>query len=242
MIGLGRALRTSRVAQATEIALVFLVAAAVVAVGWRLVGANPLGRQAVVWVANILMLVTVWIGLRLRAQTWEHFGLSLRWNGRRALGRTVLQSIVVCVLALAAFVVGTVAMKNVTVAPAGADLSGYNYLQGNLPLLLLALAAVYVVSSFGEEMLYRGFLINRLAEIGSAGRLAWSVSIVTSAVVFGLAHFDWGIVGIVQTAFMGLALAISYLVTKRNLWALVLAHAYIDTLLLVQMYSGVAPP
>ncbi len=93
-----------------------------------------------------------------------------------------------CVLALAAFVVGTVAMKNVTVAPAGADLSGYNYLQG------------------------------------------------------GLAHFDWGIVGIVQTAFMGLALAISYLVTKRNLWALVLAHACIDTLLLVQMYSGVAPP
>jgi len=44
----------------------------------------------------------------------------------------------------------------------------------------------------------------------------------------------------VQTAFMGLALAIAYLVTKRNLWVLVLAHVYIDTLLLVQLYS--APP
>jgi hypothetical protein len=30
---------------------------------------------------------------------------------------------------------------------------------------------------------------------------------------------------------MGLALAISYLVVKRNLWVLVLAHAYIDSLL-----------
>jgi len=242
MTNLGRALRTSAVAQAAEIAFVFLVAAAVVSVGWTLVGDDALGRQAVVWVANVLMLITIWIGLRLRGQTWEHFGLRLRWGGRRALGRTVLQSIIVCVLALTAFVVGTVAMKDVAAAPAGADMSGYHYLQGNLPLLLLALAAVYVVSSFGEEMLYRGFLINRLAEIGKAGRVAWGIAAGTSAVTFGLAHFDWGIVGVVQTTFMGLVLAISYLVTQRNLWALVLAHAYIDTVLLVQMYTGVAAP
>jgi hypothetical protein len=48
------------------------------------------------------------------------------------------------------------------------------------------------------------------------------------------------VVGIVQTTFMGLALAASYLLVKRNLWVLVLAHAYIDTVLLVQMYLG--PP
>jgi hypothetical protein len=66
------------------------------------------------------------------------------------------------------------------------------------------------------------------------------MAVVISAVVFGLAHFDWGIVGILQTTFMGLALAISYLVVKRNLWVLVLAHAYIDTVLLVQMYIGPA--
>ena len=45
-------------------------------------------------------------------------------------------------------------------------------------------------------------------------------------------------VGIVQTTFMGLALTVSYVLVKRNLWVLVLAHAYIDTLLLVQMYLG----
>ena len=45
-------------------------------------------------------------------------------------------------------------------------MSSYEYLQGNLPMLLLSLAGVYIVSSFGEEVLYRGFLINRLAEIG----------------------------------------------------------------------------
>lgn len=40
---------------------------------------------------------------------------------------------------------------------------------------------------------------------------------------------------------MGLALAAAYLFGHRNLWPLVLAHAYIDTLLLVPMYLGTTP-
>ena len=97
---------------------------------------------------------------------------------------------------------------------------------------------MYVVSSFGEEAIYRGFLMNRLAELATGGRVAWSMAIVISAIVFGLVHFDWGVVGIVQTALMGLALAVSYLAVGRNLWVVVLAHACIDTLLLVQLYLG----
>lgn len=159
---------------------------------------------------------------------------SARW------ARTVLQAVIVLVFALAACVAGSLVMMKVTPGPTQADMSGYTYLQGNLPMLLLALAGVYVVSSFGEEVLYRGFLLNRLAAIGPHGKASWPLAALTSAVIFGLAHFDWGIVGVVQTAFMGLALAIAYLVTKRNLWALVLAHAGMDTMLLVQMYG--APP
>ena len=49
----------------------------------------------------------------------------------------------------------------------------------------------------------------------------------------------WGVMGIMQTTFMGLALGISYLLVKRNLWVLILAHAYMDTVLMVQMYLGV---
>ena len=107
-------------------------------------------------------------------------------------------------------------------------------------MFLLALAGVYVVSSFGEEVIYRGFLMTRISEMGAGGRLAWSVAIIISAIVFGLVHFGWGVFGIGQTAFMGLALAISYLLVKRNLWVLVLAHGYLDTLLLSQLYLAPA--
>lgn len=237
---LGRPLEGSRAARFVEIMLVFLVAFAVILIGWQFTGNNPLARQAVVWVANVLMLLTVWIGLRLRGQTWDHFGLPFRFGGLRWLVRTFLLSVVVVILALAGFIVGSMVISAVGAGQQGSDMSAYNYLRGNLPMLLAALGAVYVVSSFGEEVIYRGFLINRIAEIGKRSKAAWMLAVVASSVVFGLAHFDWGIVGIVQTTFMGLALGICYLVVKRNLWVLVLAHACMDTLLLLQLYQAPA--
>jgi len=221
-----------------EILLVFLVAFVIVAVGWRIVGSNALARQAVVWAANVAMLLTIWLALRARGQGWAHLGLPFRFGGGRALIRAAVRAVLVLVAALAAFVAGSILATPLAPAAGAADMSGYDYLQGNLPMLLAALAAVYVVSSFGEEVVYRGFLMTRVAESGGNTKLAWGAALATSAVVFGAVHFDWGIVGVVQTTCMGLVLAAAYLLVKRNLWVLVLAHAAMDTLLLVQVYLG----
>jgi membrane protease YdiL (CAAX protease family) len=221
-----------------------VVALVVIGAGWAMVGENALARQAVVWLANIAMLLTVWAGLRLRGQTVAHFGLGIARGERPALLRTFWQSILVFLAGLAGFVAGSVIAGMVMGGPpgAGGDLSGYEYLQGNLPMLLLALAAILIASSFGEEFLYRGFLMTRVAEMGGGGRGAWRVAVAVSAVVFGLIHFGWGLFGIIQTTFMGLALAVAYLLVGRNLWVLVLAHAYLDILLLVQLYlAGKSP-
>ena len=236
MTGFGRALLHSKPVQVGEIVALFVVALAVIVLAAPLAGENPVASQGVVWVANILMLVMVWLGLRLRGQGWAHFGLSFRGANRRIVVRAVLRSLMVFVAAVAAFLVGAVVMANIVGIPEGADMSGYNYLSGNLPMLILALVGVYIVSSFGEEVVYRAFLINRIAELGGGGKTAWRVAVVISSVVFGFAHFGWGATGIVQTGFMGLALGVSYLVVGRNLWVLILAHAYMDTILMVQMY------
>jgi len=237
---LGRILEDNKLAKTAEIVFVFTVAFVVIAIGWDLVGDDTFARQAVTWVANVLMILVVWMGLRIRGQTWEHFGLSFRFGGIRVLGRTLLLSLVVLVVAGAGFVVGSIVAANLMPIPEGANMGGYDYMQGNLPMLLLALAGVYVVSSFGEEVIYRGFLINRIAEMGDGSKTALRLAVVVSAIVFGLVHFGWGLFGIVQTTFMGLALAIAYLVVKRKLWVLILAHAYMDTVLLVQVYLGTA--
>ncbi|MBT8447472.1 MAG: CPBP family intramembrane metalloprotease [Gammaproteobacteria bacterium] len=234
----------STAARLGEILLVVAVAGITITAGWALVGDGMLARQGVLWIANVLMLLTVYAGLRVRGQGWAHFGLDFGWPGWRAALVNVLKSLAVCVVALAAFMLGAVLMVVITGqggAPEKADMSSYAWLQGNLPMFLVALAAVYLVSSFGEEVIYRGFLINRIAELGGNGRAAIVVAVLISSVVFGLIHFGWGPVGIVQTTLMGLALAVAYLLLKRRLSILVLAHAYMDTLLLLPIYLSPAP-
>ena len=103
-------------------------------------------------------------------------------------------------------------------------------------MLLAALVAVFIGSSIGEEVIYRGFLITRLSELGANGKWATRSSVVVSAIVFGLVHYNWGVMGIIQTTFMGLALGISYVLVGRNLWIPILAHGYMDTILLVGQY------
>lgn len=224
-----------------EIAFVAAVASIAIIVGWRIAGENPLGRQFAVWIANVLMLTAVWIGLRLRRQTWEHFGLRTGPVDRRSLWRTGWQSILVLAFALVAFMVGSVVASMLFGQQAQSDMSGYSYLQGNLPLFLLALAGVYVVSSFGEEAIYRGFLMTRVAEMVGEGRAGQGVAVGVSAAVFGMIHFGWGAFGIVQTTFLGAALGIAYLLLKRNLWPLIIAHAILDTMLLLPLYFAATP-
>ncbi len=164
---LGRLLLTSKLAQIGELLVVFGVGLVVILVAAPWVGEQPLARGALVWLANMLTLAMVWLGLWLRGQGWEHLGLSVRLASPRALLRGVLLSLVVSIAALAAFIVGAIVMAMIVGRPEAADLSGYDYLRGNLPLLILVLAAVYLGSSFGEEVTYRGFLITRIAELGS---------------------------------------------------------------------------
>ena len=228
----------SKLAGWFELLALFGVAALIIGVGLLVVGDDLFVRQLVVVAANIGMLLVVALSVRLRRKGAGYLGLScgvVTWK-MAAIG--MAKSVAVFVMALAGFMLGSMIMANITGIPQQADTSGYNYLQGNLPLLLVSLASIYVVSSFGEEVIYRGFLITRLEELFGGGRGATWAAVVASSMIFGLAHFGWGVVGVVQTGFMGLALAGSYLLFGRKLWPLVLAHAYLDTILIVPMYFG----
>jgi len=226
----------SKTLQFAEFAAVFGVPAVILAFAGPMAADNPVAIQAVVWVANVTALLLVYAGLRLRGQTWAHFGLAIGKPRRAAVVRTLLLSIPVFVVASAAFLLATAVMANMPGVPERADMSGYNFLYHNLPMLLLSLFGVYIVSSFGEEVIYRAFLITRIEEMGGGGNAVHRFAVLVSAVVFGLVHFQWGIVGIGQTALVGLVFALAYVKLKRNLWINVLAHGYMDTILLVQLF------
>ena len=233
---IGNQLQKNKLFKIGEILFLFIFAFFFILLILPLAGNNPILKQIVLWSANILMLIYVWIGLKLRGESWKDFGLTfnpISWGGSIKL---LLLSLLVFVLALAGFIIGSIIMVNITGIPEGANMNGYDYLKDNIGMLLLTLAGVYIVSSFGEEVIYRGFLITRISQIGTDSKKATIIAIILSSIIFGLIHYSWGPMGIVQTGFMGLALGICYIKLKRRLWILILAHAYMDTILMVQMY------
>ena len=219
-----------------EILLVFLPALLIInsLTGW--IGQDPIRSMTVFWVVNVLMLILVWTGLKLRGSSWSDFGLTFKPITLKESLRVVGLSIVVFVIGVGGYLIGTLIMTNITGMPEAADLTRYDFLKDHLGWLLLSLVAVYIVSSFGEEVIYRAFLINRITELIGSTKYSGTLAVVLSSIAFGLIHYTWGPVGIVQTGFMGLAMGICYLRFKRRLWVLILAHAYMDTLLLVQIY------
>ena len=48
----------------------------------------------------------------------------------------------------------------------------------------------------GEELLMRGFVLNRLADVFGRSRMGWSVAVLIHAMFFGLLHVYQGVPGV----------------------------------------------
>jgi membrane protease YdiL (CAAX protease family) len=163
---LGQLLKTNRLAKTAEIILVFLVAFLFIKAFGSNETSDLIYNQAIIWTANIMMLIMVFTGVKLRGEGLEHFGFSFKKVTWKIGLKTFLQSILVFILALAGFVIGSIIMANITGIPESSDMSSYDYLKDNIWMLFLTLGGVYIVASFGEEVIYRAFLINRISELG----------------------------------------------------------------------------
>lgn len=109
------------------------------------------------------------------------------------------------------------------------DVSQFAELEGNLPLLLVLLALSWTLAAVGEETAYRGYVLTRFLDLAGRGGAGVAVAVVGSSVLFGLAHTEQGLIGVVLT----FADAVLFSVLRlrfRTLWAPVLAHGLNNTL------------
>lgn len=108
---------------------------------------------------------------------------------------------------------------NLTVVPAALDDTWWR-----LPVLVLAA----IGNAWAEEVLVVGFLVTRLRQLGWAE----NASLAGSALLRGSYHLYQGFGGFAGNVLMGLVFGRFWQRTNR-LWALVLAHALIDTVAFV---------
>lgn len=176
-------------------------------------------------------LLIAWAWLRSDRALADAFNLSRPASWSRALGMALAAAAAIVVVLLAGSLVSSAA------GFAAPETSGVIDLvrQGPLHLLLWIVIVAWGAAAFGEELLWRGFLMDRLGRLPGLGGQAVAV-VVIQAALFALPHLYQGWSGAVVTATVGLILGWMRLRTGGNLWPLIIAHGLVDTIMLTAGY------
>ncbi|MEO0882394.1 MAG: type II CAAX endopeptidase family protein [Pseudomonadota bacterium] len=181
----------------------------------------PFSGQLYMFVA---LITATWF-VRKDGQTWHDLGLRWASNWQDfAKGAAMVVATFVASVA----VNGAVQYAILTVTGAPAERTFYDV--STLPLYLTMMALIWTTNAFGEEMVFRGLIMSRFATMFGGTRFAWILAAFAQAAVFGAGHAAQGIHGVIITGFVGLAFGLLYLVARRNLWPMIIAHGIINTI------------
>jgi len=181
---------------------------------------------AIVWdllIPSLALLAMAAVSLALRRQGFGSLGLR-RFSCWSLVGKVLLLAVAWSVFQLAV----TMPIAN-HVSGQKQDLSGFEDLQGNLGLLVVLLVISWLLGGFGEELAYRGYLFTRVREAISCARLGLVLAVATSSLLFGLAHAEQGLIGVLVVTIDGIYFSVVRL-HFETLWASVLAHGFNNTI------------
>lgn len=206
---------------AIELALVVLIVAAFAA------GVLPVTEVPA-------LLILGWVSLRRRGLRWSSVGLRRPENGRRA---ALLIAAGVAYAIISLYTLDPL-LDRLTGHPA--DLSEFADVRGNASMLLFWLLLSWILGAFGEELAYRGYILNRISDLVPQ-RARQSIAILGSAVLFGVSHVSQGLSGVISNVLGGLVYGILYVLAGWNLWVPILAHGLEDTIGFLLIYAGRYP-
>jgi uncharacterized protein len=173
--------------------------------------------------AAALVLLWAWV-----SQTpWRRLGLYRPNNWLGAVGAGVALGIV-----------EKLAMKALIMPMLGAPAvnSHFGYLASNPRAALFFAIYAVVGAGFAEELVFRGYLLDRIESLLVRVSGKQTIAILVSTVIFAGLHYQQGWSGIENAGILGLLAALIYVGFGRNLWPLVVMHAVYDLLSLVLIY------
>ena len=111
------------------------------------------------------------------------------------------------------------------------NLSLFSNLKNHNVLGLLSWIVVsFTFAAFGEEIIFRGYMVSRLADLFGTARMGLVLSVLVASLAFAFAHGYQGWAGLLSSFITGLAFGFLYVRMRRNLWANVLFHGINDTI------------
>ncbi|NIX58114.1 MAG: CPBP family intramembrane metalloprotease [candidate division Zixibacteria bacterium] len=183
-----------------------------------------------------VILLIGWLSLRLRYLKWRDVGIRKPTN----IPYTVIGGVLLGVSYwfFEVYVIEPF-IESQTGTPV--DLSQFEAVQGNLIYYLILLALAWTLAAFAEEMVYRGYLLNRFADLLGEQPWRWGVAVVLVALLFGAAHTYQGISGMIVVFIYAVVVGSLYLLSGRNMWLPIIFHGASDTIGITFLYLGLYP-
>lgn len=214
-----------------QLAVVFAV---MLSVKWMADRVELIGAGSIaIWCA----IITATLFMKREGLSWKSYGLRLpkgRGQWLRGLGLALLA--VVSVILFMALVLPLINSALGIEVPVEAD-ERFRFLLGK-PYLFVGylVVVIWFGAALGEELLMRGFVLNRIADFLGGRTIGWFLALVIHAVIFGLMHAYQGVPGMISTGVVALIFGVIYLISKRSFFPVVLGHGLINTISLTGYY------
>ena len=181
----------------------------------------------------IVLSVLGFISMRLRDGGWFAMGFKRPASWRRIL-------LIALVAAILRILLGQFLIEPVTglLWPKPSPPALANEITRNVKIAFVGLLLVWTFAAFGEEIVYRGYLLTRAADVGKRSELAYWIGILLVSILFGYGHYYKGAAGVIDSGVAGVILGSAYMLAGRNLWASIFAHGFIDTFAVIDAFFG----
>ncbi len=114
----------------------------------------------------------------------------------------------------------------------------FHHLEGNSAALPLAIFMMGFVAAFGEEVVMRGFLYERLTRLFGRGSVTRVLIVLGTSLIFGIGHYPLqGVAGAQNATIMGIVFGALYVITGR-LWLPIVTHSAVNFSGLAIIYFG----
>jgi membrane protease YdiL (CAAX protease family) len=180
-------------------------------------------------------LLFIWLISWFLRSSWSDLGV----RRPRSWGKTILIGISVGIISqLFTLLVLIPLLQQTNIEPL--DYSRFKTLNGNIGLLLMYLTISWTTAGFGEEVIYRGFLMGHFARLFGGKKIGWWVSLIVVSILFALVHAYQGPMGMILIIFPAILFGVVYIVSGFNLWYTIIAHGTADTFVFLMFFTGFA--
>ncbi len=175
------------------------------------------------------LIVATW-RMKVRNVTWKELGLHKPKSILKTLGISIL-ILVVVIISMIIFEIFKDSLP-ISIAPDTSSetaTSKFGNLKGNY-LLFLSIIPLVLLESMLDELLDRGFLMNWIERLFSSTTFATIIAVVLQSAIFGFRHsYDFSARSL-TAGIIGLIMGIAYVKCGRNLWPLIIAHCFLNTM------------